>query len=127
MPLEQQPDDVKIAVSTARIAVKIAVLEEKVFNLQVAIDKQAKEYERRLAELNHAHEKQVADQSTYVSGARYEGWQGEINSWRSDVSNKFAVIEGRSGGITSTRALILQVLPMIIAILSIIAVIWGKK
>lgn len=108
-------------------AIRIAVLEEKLANLRSEIDKQAIEYARRLMELNHAHLRQVEDQQTYVSIDRYEGWQGEMNAWRGDVSNKLAALDGRSSGVTSARGLILQILPMLIAILSLIAVIWGKK
>jgi hypothetical protein len=108
-------------------AIKIAVLEEQILALRREISVQAIEYQRRLMELNHAHQKQVADQQTFVSSERYEGWQGEMNSWRGTVSNTLAILEGKSGGVTTTRGIIMQILPMVIAILSIVAVIWRTK
>lgn len=108
-------------------AIKIAVLEEQVMALRREIKLQAIEYQRRLAELNHAHDKQVEDQRTFVSSERYEGWQGEMNSWRATVSNALAILEGRNGGVTTIRGLIMQILPMIIAILAIIAMLWRSK
>lgn len=106
---------------------KIAILEERLRSLREEIDKQAKEYERRLTELNHAYEKQVADQSTYVSGDRYEGWQGEMNAWKGEVQRKMTLIEGQRGGVSSVQALILQVLPMLIALASIAALIYVSR
>lgn len=103
---------------------KVAILEERLRALREGIDKQAKEYERRLTELNHAHEKQVQDQATFVSNDRYEGWQGEMNAWRGEMSRKMSLLEGRSGGVSSVQGVILQVLSMLIALGSIIALIY---
>jgi hypothetical protein len=110
--------------SDAPSELKIAILEERLRGMRDAIEKQAREYERRLTELNHAHEKQVQDQSTYVSSDRYEGWQGEINAWKLDVSKQLTIMEGRSTGIVKVQGLIFQILPMLIAIASIIALIY---
>jgi 3-deoxy-D-arabino-heptulosonate 7-phosphate (DAHP) synthase len=107
-------------------ATKIAVLEERLHALRREIRDQAVEYQRRLAELNHAHEKQVEDQRTYVSLDRYEGWQGEINSFKADVLNKLATLEGRGLGVMTARGLVMQVLPMVIAALAILAMFWRK-
>lgn len=101
--------------------VRIAVLEEQMTSMRREILVQATEYQRRLLELNHAHDKQVADQQTYVSSDRYEGWQGEINAWKVTVSNKLAELEGRNVSTRSALGIAMQVLPMIIAILAILA------
>lgn len=105
---------------------KIAILEERLRSLRQEIDKQAKEYERRLTELNHAHDKQVADQSTYVSSDRYEGWQGEMNAWKTEMSKKMTLIEGNSAGAGSVQRLVLQILPMLIALASIVALLYRR-
>src|ERR1700691_3540245 len=97
-------------------AVRIAVLEEKVAAQRREIIDQAKEYERRLTELNHAHDKQVRDQQTYVSGDQFRGWQGEMNSWRAQVSGDLSKLQGREGGSAGVRAIVLQIIPMIIAL-----------
>jgi len=108
----------------AEIDIKVAVLEEQVLSLRREIEHQAVEYQRRLSELNHAHDKQVADQATYVSSDRYEGWQGEMNGWRQQVSAKLSELEGRSGGVMTARAMVLQILPMVIALIAIMSTFW---
>ena len=89
-------------------------------SLRREIDKQAREYERRLSELNHAHDKQVADQATYVSGARYEGWQGEINSWRGQVSATLSELAGRTGMNTTFRGNMVQIVTIAIAVAALV-------
>ena len=92
--------------------------------MREAIAKQATEYERRLTELNHAHEKQVEDQARYVSLDSYKGWQAEINAWKNNVSTELTLIKGRSSGVTTVQGFIFQVLPMLIAITAIIALVY---
>jgi len=52
--------------------VKLAVLEERLRNMDKALEIQAKEYDRRLHELNHAHEQAVEVQHTYVTSQVHE-------------------------------------------------------
>ncbi len=52
--------------------IHLAVLEERVEQMDKAIKLQASEYERRLNALNHAHEKAVEVQHTYVTQDKYE-------------------------------------------------------
>jgi hypothetical protein len=91
-------------------SVRVAVLEEQLVSLRREIATQAVEYQRRLAELNHAHEKQVADQATYVSDDKFRGWQAVVESYMSETRDKLATIAGRQGGISSTRATMFQIL-----------------
>lgn len=98
---------------------KIAILEERLRSLRMEIDKQAREYERRLSELNHAHERAVEDKSNYVSLDSFVGWQGEINAWRGEVSTKLTLLEGRSSGTSSAQELIFKILPLLVAIAAI--------
>jgi hypothetical protein len=49
-----------------------ALIDERFVALDKALELQAAEYERRLAALNHAHEKAVAVQHTYVTQEKYE-------------------------------------------------------
>ena len=46
---------------------RLAVLEERLRGMDRALELQAKEYDRRLHELNHAHEQAVEVQHTYVT------------------------------------------------------------
>lgn len=103
---------------------KIAILEERLRSTREGIDKQAREYERRLTELNHAHEKQVADQARYVSLDTYQGWQGEINAWKGIVSTELTLVKGQRSGASTVQGFIFQILPMLIAIASIFALVY---
>lgn len=77
------------------------------------------EYQRRLSELNHAHEKQVADQQTYVSDDKFRGWQGEVNAFKNETQEKLALLTGRSSGISSTQTLVFQILAQIATVVII--------
>lgn len=46
--------------------------DDKFTQLAKALELQAKEYERRLAELNHAHDRAVTVQHTYVTQEKYD-------------------------------------------------------
>lgn len=94
------------------LLVRIAVLEERLKAMGEALRLQAKEYERRLLDLNHAHEKQVEDQRTYVSLDKYEGFEEKMNSWQSTMQIKFASMESaglgkEKGGETLVKILLL--------------------
>jgi len=54
------------------IEIHLAVLDERICQMQKALKLQAVEYERRLMDLNHAHEKAIAVQHTYVTQDKYE-------------------------------------------------------
>jgi hypothetical protein len=113
--------------SDASLETRLAILEERQLTMKEGIARQAIEYERRLTELNHAHDKQVKDQSTYVSNDKYEGWQGEMNAWKDDVAKKLSLLEGNRSGVGAAQSFIFQVLPMLIAIASIVALVWVSK
>lgn len=49
------------------LATEIAVLKERLRGMDTALSLQADEYDRRLDELNHAHEEAVRVQQTYVT------------------------------------------------------------
>ena len=48
------------------------LLDERFAALKQALDLQAREYERRLSLLNHAHEKAVEERGTFVTQEKYE-------------------------------------------------------
>ena len=77
---------------------------------------QAAEYERRLAELNHAHEKQVRDQQTYVSSEKFDGHVSKADDWQGVVDKQLAELAGRSKGITAVQAMVLSLIPIFLAI-----------
>jgi hypothetical protein len=61
-----------MAEQNANIVRDIAVIQTKLDNILIAIEKQAKEYERRLQELNHAHQQQMDRNATYIARETYE-------------------------------------------------------
>ena len=51
---------------------QIAVLQERLRASEIALSSQAREYERRLTELNHAHQQQQDRNAQYVSREAWE-------------------------------------------------------
>ena len=64
---------------------EIAVLKERLASTAEAIKKQAIEYERRLQELNHAHQQQMDRNAQYVSREAWEIYNGKMDDWRREV------------------------------------------
>jgi hypothetical protein len=91
---------------------KIVALEVRVNGMKENITLQAREYERRLGELNHAHEKQVQDQATYISEDKFAGYVAETALWQKQVSETLAELKGR-------RSLVAQILPWFIALIGL--------
>lgn len=67
--------------------------------LSEALEIQAKEYERRLGVLNHAHEQAIAEQARTVSREIYDQYVTTNDEKVSDLSKWRAGIEGRIVGI----------------------------
>lgn len=61
------------------IEITVAVLEERIRNLDKALELQAREYSRRLEELNHSHQQQVDRNAMYVSRESWELSNKELN------------------------------------------------
>ncbi len=68
-------------------AVRIAVLETQIKGLKENIVLQAKEYERRLTELNHAHDQAVTDKAKFVNLDIFYAKLEEISKWRSEMDS----------------------------------------
>jgi hypothetical protein len=69
-------------------AVKIAVLEEKVQAAEREKILQAKEYERRLSDLNHAHEQAVKRNAEFVSSELHDAGMRELRTSVKTVEDK---------------------------------------
>jgi len=108
------------------LTVRIAVLEEKVQAAEREKILQAKEYERRLLDLNHAHEKQVKDQSTYISDDKFNGFVGEVNAWRGSVTTAVANLEGKKGGESSLRTTLLTFGMFVLQMIGLLIVAFRK-
>lgn len=115
------------------LTVRIAVLEEKVAAAEREKLLQAREYERRLTDLNHAHEKQVKDQQTYISEDKFNGFIGEINAWRGTIDawkttvvSTLSGFEGGKTGSTVLRNLVIQSITILISLSALMIVAFKK-
>lgn len=100
--------------------VRLAVLEEVVRGMRSNLKLQAAEYSRRLGELNHAHEKQVQDQRTYVSEDKFNGYTAELAAFQAKVNEALARGDGRLGASTSARTNLVQVTSVLIALAAVV-------
>jgi hypothetical protein len=99
---------------------RVVVLEQRLLALERAIALQAMEYSRRLEELNHAHAQQVQAQATYIGREVYEGYVKEERSWREKVSTRLDILDGRSGGSSSSQRLLFLILPLLLSAVALI-------
>lgn len=97
--------------------VRVAVLEERISRMEKAVELQANEYERRLAELNHANAKQLQDQATFVRRDIYDVHIAETVRWRENVLSQ---LSERKGGITSMREMLFRVVPLLISAVTLV-------
>lgn len=86
------------------VEIRLARIEERLTAMSEALKLQAKEYERRLMDLNHAHDKQVADQATYVTGDTFHGFIKEMQALQRSVDSQFAELKGGVAGAAKTRS-----------------------
>lgn len=85
--------------------VRIAILETQITNLKENLTIQAREYERRLTDLNHAHAQSVSDKATYMTKELFDSkheelivWKSELDRWRAKLYG-FALGIGVAGGL----------------------------
>lgn len=90
--------------------IKIAVLEERQHGFDKAILLQAREYERRLRELNHAHAQQVERNAHYVSRELWEARNHEIDDWRRTVDSRMSRSAGIAIGISAVAGLAMSLI-----------------
>ena len=69
-------------------AVRLAVLETRLNGTIENITLQAREYERRLGELNHSHQQQVDRNATYVSRELWDSKLAEWEAWRRQIEQR---------------------------------------
>ncbi len=107
---------------------KIAVIEERLRSMGAALRLQHKEYERRLAELNHAHEQAVEVQHTYVTASEYKADQAAVAqartgaiaandarhlTMRAEFDERFKRLEGFQSRLLGAFALALLFVPLL--------------
>ena len=119
------------------LEVRLAVLEERVANRDDALALQAKEYERRLADLNHAHQLAEEKNRNYVTREVYDGTVREWTIWRNSIdylpAPEFRVYkeatdralllrEGQSKGVNATTGAIYAAIALVGIVIGAVAV-----
>jgi hypothetical protein len=74
--------------SSHEYSVRIAVLETKLANADGARILQAKEYERRLGDLNHAHQQAMERNATFVSRELYDSGMREVMGFQMRLNDR---------------------------------------
>lgn len=108
--------------SNESLETRLGVLTERVTGSERAMVLQAKEYERRLEELNHAHARQVAMQMTFVSK---DSWDGMME-WRDGVNKSLTLLDGKAAAASSARVLLFQIIAAIMSLLALAAILWRR-
>jgi hypothetical protein len=89
------------------IATKVAVLEERIMRMEMALELQAQKYESRLDELNHAHSRASEALATYVPREVYDEFMRSTIEWRRTVD---AFVTSGSTRIATLSAMIAAVI-----------------
>lgn len=98
-----------------KLHVRIAVLEERVRNQAEALVIQAEEYERRLGELNDAHNKATERDAFLLPRELFDRFLTDHVDWRRVVDNGLAEARGKSAAYTAYLALLLAAAAMAVA------------
>jgi len=96
---------------------QIAVLQEKIASMQEAKVLQAKEYERRLEELNHAHAKAEQRNADYLPRELFERTMEELRLWRERVDHSISTAQGSRAGVFAAAGIVISVVAALIALL----------
>jgi hypothetical protein len=78
---------------------------ERIEAVDRAIVLQAREYARRLEELNHAHQNAVQDRAGYLQREVWEANRKELEVWKTNVTSEMAVTRGKAIGWSAAIAL----------------------
>ena len=70
-------------------------IDERLCSRDNALALQAKEYERRLGDLNHEQARLLADRERFLPRETYEAHRKDLDDWRTTVNKNFATSTGR--------------------------------
>jgi hypothetical protein len=112
---------------TPTLDTRIAVLEERVKNREDALRLQAVEYQRRLDDLNHAHQMAQERNSEFVRIGTYGSDVGALQKWRDEVNVVIAQLQGATRGTRSVWDLFFQILPLLVSLAVLGGMIWPRK
>jgi chromosome segregation ATPase len=105
----------------AKLRTEIAVLQQQIRGLENARDLQAKEYQRRLEELNHAHAKAEARNAEYLPRELFESTINEFRMWRREVDKTLSEAHGSKAGITAAVGIVLSLLALALAAIPLLS------
>lgn len=100
-------------------AERIARLEERINSNERALDLQAKEYQRRLDDLNHDNHKRDSDRANFVTVERFNGYVDKMSAWQDVVNENLSRNTGRRHGSSSLLTSGLAVIAVIISLLAL--------
>ena len=92
---------------------QIAVLTERLRGVETARELQAKEYARRLEELNHAHREAKERNALFVTREAYDVTVREWTIWRAGVDKELSEMRGSKTGQHALFAYILAGLALL--------------
>lgn len=108
---------------------KIKNLREFILVQQKLRDKarnlQAKEYERRLTVLNHAHEQNLERNAEFVSKDKFESFRQEFQEYKETTDKARQLSLGSALGMNRTIAVIVGAFSFLFILLSIIGLVIG--
>lgn len=101
-----------------RMDKEVAVLQARLEEKEVALSLQAKEYERRLDDLNHAHALAKDALSTYIPREVYEKFVQDMSEWQKSVDIDRSQLTTKNTAYAAITALI-------IALMSVAGTFWN--
>ena len=111
------PDDVlKLMVRHER-----ELREQSAVALEKALALQAREYDRRLAELNHAHARALEDKAMFLQKALYEQTQRDFQTWREEIIATLAADRERHATNHRIMLALLAIFGLVIAVIEFLS------
>lgn len=99
---------------------KIQALDDRIdirlCSMTRALELQAKEYERRLTDLNHEQARLQLDRERYLQNAVFNEYRGETDKWKVTVNDFVARNAGRDHGVSIVWAGLIAALGVLISI-----------
>jgi hypothetical protein len=95
LPMTDKCESSGIALLKEQIKHERELREQTARNNELALEKQASEYERRLDELNHAHARSLEDRTQFLQANIYEQTQKELAAWKLQVTTDTTIMAER--------------------------------
>lgn len=105
------------------VEVRLARLEERQRASERALKLQAREYDRRLMVLNHAHEQAVEVQNTYVTSEKFEDFTERDASEKAAIAKALTLAEGSKNGVGQLAGWIAGGFGLLLTVVSLVLVV----